>query len=64
MSAFRKEIRYFLVALQFLTRVPVPRFDSFESAWLDRATKYFPLAARAGEFDRRRSRRACDRRIP
>jgi adenosylcobinamide-GDP ribazoletransferase len=43
MSAFRDEVRYFLVALQFLTRVPVPSFDGFENHWLDRAAKYFPL---------------------
>jgi adenosylcobinamide-GDP ribazoletransferase len=39
----RSEFRYFLVALQFLTRIPVPSFDDFETAWLDRAAKYFPL---------------------
>lgn len=37
------EIRYFLVALQFLTRIPVGRIDGFETAWLDRSAKYFPL---------------------
>jgi adenosylcobinamide-GDP ribazoletransferase len=39
----RHEIRLFLVALQFMTRIPVPSFPHFEPSWLDRSTKYFPL---------------------
>ena len=39
-----QETRLFLVALQFLTRLPVPSFDAFETSWLDRSAKYFPLA--------------------
>ncbi len=39
----QREIRLFLVALQFLTRIPVPSFDGFETEWLDRSLKYFPL---------------------
>jgi adenosylcobinamide-GDP ribazoletransferase len=42
-SPLRVEWTYFLVALQFLTRIPVPSFDRFETHWLDRAAKYFPL---------------------
>ncbi|MEQ1672733.1 MAG: adenosylcobinamide-GDP ribazoletransferase, partial [Hyphomicrobium sp.] len=38
-----REWRLFLVALQFLTRIPVGSFDGFDPAWLDRAAKYFPL---------------------
>ena len=38
-----RELTYFLVAVQFLTRIPVPSFASFGSDWLDRSTKYFPL---------------------
>ncbi len=38
-----REFRLFLVALQFLTRIPVPNFDGFEPQWLDRAAKYFPM---------------------
>ncbi len=38
-----REIRLMLVALQFLTRIPVPSFDGFEPQWLDRSAKYFPL---------------------
>ena len=37
------EIKYFLVAVQFLTRIPVKSFDGFEPKWLDRSAKYFPL---------------------
>ena len=37
------ELRLFLVALQFLTRIPVPTFDSFAPEWLDRSAKFFPL---------------------
>lgn len=38
-----REFRLLLVALQFLTRIPVPSFDGFEPEWLDRSAKYFPL---------------------
>lgn len=37
------EWRLFLVALQFLTRIPVRSFEGFDPTWLDRAAKYFPL---------------------
>ncbi len=37
------EFKYFLVAVQFLTRLPVKPFEGFDPAWLDRAAKYFPL---------------------
>ena len=37
------EIRLFFTALQFLTRVPVPRWVGFESAWLQQSVRYFPL---------------------
>ena len=39
----RQELRLFLVALQFLTRIPVRSFDGFQPEWLDRSAKYFPL---------------------
>ena len=39
----RRELTLFLVAVQFLTRIPVPSFAAFETGWLDRSTKYFPL---------------------
>lgn len=38
-----REFRLLLVALQFLTRIPVASFNGFEPQWLDRSAKYFPL---------------------
>jgi len=40
----RHELRLFLVALQFLTRVPVPRWAGFQPAWLNASVRHFPLA--------------------
>ena len=37
------EIRLFFTALQFLTRVPVPRWVGFEPAWLQDSVRHFPL---------------------
>ncbi len=37
------ELRLFLVALQFLTRVPTPRWVGFEPAWLQSCLRHFPL---------------------
>ena len=37
------EIRLFFIALQFLTRVPVPRAVGFEPAWLQACLRHFPL---------------------
>jgi len=37
------ELRLALVALQFLTRVPVPRRLGFEPAWLQQSLRHFPL---------------------
>lgn len=39
----KHELRLFLVALQFLTRVPVPRRVGFDPAWLQSCVRYFPL---------------------
>jgi adenosylcobinamide-GDP ribazoletransferase len=39
----RSEVDYLLVAVQFLTRLPVPHLAKFEPAWLDRSVAYFPL---------------------
>ncbi len=39
----RKEWRYFLLALGFFTRIPVPQFDDFNTEELNHAAKYFPL---------------------
>ncbi len=37
------ELRLFFVALQFLTRVPVPAWVGFEPDWLNRSARWFPL---------------------
>jgi adenosylcobinamide-GDP ribazoletransferase len=44
MRMLRAEFGYFLGAVQFLTRLPVPHLEGFAPAWLDRGVKYFPLA--------------------
>lgn len=36
------ELRLFFIALQFLTRVPVPRAVGFEPAWLQASARHFP----------------------
>ena len=36
------ELRLFFIALQFLTRVPVPRWVGFEPAWLNQSARHFP----------------------
>ncbi|MES2830518.1 MAG: adenosylcobinamide-GDP ribazoletransferase [Pseudomonadota bacterium] len=33
----------FCIALQFYTRIPIPSRVGFEAAWLQHATRYFPL---------------------
>ena len=35
--------KYFLLALGFFTRIPVPNFVDFQESDLNRSTKYFPL---------------------
>ncbi|HUG25484.1 MAG TPA: adenosylcobinamide-GDP ribazoletransferase [Albitalea sp.] len=37
------ELRLFFVALQFLTRMPSPRWVGFEPAWLNDSARHFPL---------------------
>lgn len=37
------ELRLFLIALQFLTRVPVPHAVGFEPVWLQACLRHFPL---------------------
>jgi adenosylcobinamide-GDP ribazoletransferase len=45
------ELRLALVALQFLTRVPVPRWVGFEPTWLQACLRHFPLVgAGVGAF--------------
>jgi adenosylcobinamide-GDP ribazoletransferase len=43
LSALCKEWRYFLLAVGFFTRIPVPGFANFEEQELNYSTKYFPL---------------------
>lgn len=43
MKALLHELRLMLIALQFLTRVPVPAWVGFEPAWLQACMRYFPL---------------------
>ncbi len=35
------ELRLFLIALQFMTRVPVPRWVGFDAGWLNRSARHF-----------------------
>jgi adenosylcobinamide-GDP ribazoletransferase len=37
------QCRLFFIALQFFTRLPIPRWVGFEAAWLHHASRYFPL---------------------
>lgn len=37
------QLRLMLTALQFFTRLPVPRWVGFDPDWLQRCTRYFPL---------------------
>ena len=43
LSVLCKEWRYFLLAIGFFTRIPVPRFTDFEERELNHSAKYFPL---------------------
>jgi len=37
------QVRLFFTALQFFTRLPIPRWVGFEPHWLNHASRYFPL---------------------
>jgi adenosylcobinamide-GDP ribazoletransferase len=39
----RRQIVLFLVATQFLTRLPTPAWADFQANWLPQSTRYFPL---------------------
>ena len=39
----QRQFTLFLVAIQFLTRLPVPRLHGFQPDWLARSSRYFPL---------------------
>lgn len=36
------QLRLFFIALQFFTRLPIPRWVGYSPAWLQAATRYFP----------------------
>lgn len=38
-----QQVRLFFVALQFFTRLPIPRWVGFRPEWLHQASRYFPL---------------------
>jgi len=38
-----QQLRLFFIALQFFTRMPIPRWVGFEPAWLHQSSRYFPL---------------------
>lgn len=42
-SACTHQCRLFFTALQFYTRLPIPRWVGFDAAWLRHATRYLPL---------------------
>ena len=54
------ELRLFFIALQFLTRVPVPRWVGWQPAWLHASARHFPAvglvvgaaAAKRGDYHR------------
>ncbi|GIZ52132.1 adenosylcobinamide-GDP ribazoletransferase [Noviherbaspirillum aridicola] len=41
-AAAVRQLRLFFIALQFFTRLPVPRWVGFEMAWLQQSSRYFP----------------------
>jgi adenosylcobinamide-GDP ribazoletransferase len=40
----KSETRLFLVAVQFLTRLPVAHLPGFQTSWLSASVRYFPVA--------------------
>jgi adenosylcobinamide-GDP ribazoletransferase len=39
----RRQALLFLVAIQFLTRLPVPHLNGFQTSWLSESARFFPL---------------------
>src|SRR5579859_1853254 len=39
----KKQALLLLVAIQFLTRLPVPHLDGFQNSWLSESARYFPM---------------------
>ena len=51
MNVLRHQLRLFFIALQFLTRLPVPRWVGYEAPWLAQAARCFALVgALVGAF--------------
>lgn len=42
MAGLLHQLRLFFIALQFFTRLTIPRWVGFEPAWLSQAARYFP----------------------
>ena len=38
----KKQAMLFVIAVQFLTRLPVPRLEGFQTSWLSDSARYFP----------------------
>ncbi|MFZ6747793.1 adenosylcobinamide-GDP ribazoletransferase [Undibacterium sp. Ren11W] len=38
----KQQLRLFFIAMQFFTRIPIPAWVGFDSAWLHQASRYFP----------------------
>ncbi|RJG14767.1 adenosylcobinamide-GDP ribazoletransferase [Massilia cavernae] len=43
MPAVLHQFRLFFIALQFFTRIPIPRWVGFQPEWLHHASRYFPM---------------------
>ena len=41
--AISRQLAAFLVATQFLTRLPVPALRGFQTSWLSQSARFFPL---------------------
>lgn len=44
------QVRLFFTALQFFTRLPIPGWVGFDPAWLNQASRYFPLVGAVVAF--------------
>lgn len=43
-TRLRHELRLIAVALQYFTRLPMPRLHAFDARWLSQSVRWFPLA--------------------
>jgi adenosylcobinamide-GDP ribazoletransferase len=43
LMTMQRQIVLFLVATQYLTRLPTPAWESFQPSWLPQSARYFPL---------------------